>query len=75
MTPSKTKISELESRLDKLETKLDMFMQEMRDRDNQRAAEMSEIRTALQSLQSSGRALNIATIIGVAAIVIAGLFK
>ena len=47
------------------------FKNEMRDRDNQRAEDIREIRSSLQSLQSSGRTLNIATIIGIAAIVIA----
>ena len=51
------------------------FKNEMRDRDNQRAEDMREIRTSLQSLQSSGRTLNVATIVGIAAIVIAVLLK
>lgn len=51
------------------------FKNEMRDRDNQRAEDMREIRASLQNLQSSGRTLNVATIIGIAAIVIAVLLK
>ena len=51
------------------------FKNEMRDRDNQRAEDIREIRASLQSLQSSGRTLNVATIIGIAAIVIAVLLK
>ena len=49
--------------------------QEMLNRDNQRAEEMREIRVSLQSMQSSGHNLNIVTIMGVAAIVIAVLLK
>ena len=48
---------------------------EMRDRDNQWAADMREIRSSIQNMQSSGRNLNIVTILGVAAIVIAVLLK
>ena len=48
---------------------------EMRDRDNQRAAEIAEIRASLQNMQSSSSNLNIVTLLGIAAIVIAVLLK
>ena len=48
---------------------------EMISRDNQRAAEMSEIRASLQNIQLSGRNLNIVTLIGIAAMVVAILLK
>lgn len=62
------------------------FKNEMRDRDNQRAAEIRdrdnkwneeirEIRASLQNLQTSSRTLNITTIIGIAALVVAVLLK
>ena len=63
------------SRIDKIDVKLDAFIQEMRDRDNQRATEMSEIRTTLQNMQSNGRTMQIATLIGIAAMVVAILLK
>ena len=70
------------SRIDKIDAKLDAFIQEMRDRDNQRAsenqalrAEMSEIRSNLQNLQLSGRNTNIMMFLGIAAMVIAVLLK
>ena len=63
------------SRIDKIDVKLDAFIQEMRDRDNQRATEMSEIRTTLQNMQSNGRNMQIATLIGIAAMVVAILLK
>ncbi len=51
MTKQEKKINELDSRVTSLETKFEMFMQEahdmrqeMRDRDNQRAAEIRELR-------------------------------
>lgn len=70
------------ARIDKIDVKLDAFIQEMRDRDNQRAAEnqairaeMSEIRTSLQNIQTSGRNLNIVTLLGIAAMVVAILLR
>lgn len=66
---------ELQTKLALQDAKFNVFMQEMRDRDNQRAEDIREIRSSLQNLQSSGRALNVATIIGTAAIVVAVLLK
>lgn len=66
---------ELQTKLALQDAKFNVFMQEMRDRDNQRAEDIREIRSSLQNLQSSGRTLNVATIIGIAAIVIAVLLK
>ena len=51
------------------------FKQEMRDRDNQRHAEMAEIRKSVQSIQDSGRNQTIITFLGIAAMVIAVLLK
>ena len=51
MTEDEKKINDVENRVSNLETKFEMFMQEsrdmrqeMRDRDNQRAAEIRELR-------------------------------
>ena len=74
-TEFQRQIEQTNARIDKIDVKLDAFMKEMRDRDNQRAAEMSEIRTNLQNIQSSGRNLNIVTLIGIAAMVVAILLK
>ena len=69
-------------RVDTIEVKIDAFIRsledfkaEMRNKDNQRAAEMSEIRASLQNIQLSGRNLNIVTLIGIAAMVVAILLK
>ena len=58
------------------------FKDEMRDRDNQRAEDIREIRASLQNMQAnmqnmqvSNRNLNIVTLLGIAAIVIAVLLK
>ena len=85
MTEQEKVNEELQTKLALQDAKLNVFMQEMsdfkeemrdfktemRDRDNQRAEDMREIRSAIQST----RMLNIATIIGVAAIVAAVLLK
>lgn len=51
------------------------FKHEMRDRDNQRHAEIIEIRQSVQSIQESSRNQAIVTFIGIAAMVIAVLLK
>ena len=60
MTKQEKKINELDSRVTSLETKFEMFMQEahdmrqeMRDRDNQRAAEIRELRQDMKDMQKS----------------------
>ena len=71
-----------DARISNLETKFEMFMQsmkdsndkrdaEMRDRDNQRHAEIAELRGTFQSLHNQ----NIAVIIGVIAIAVAVFLK
>ena len=75
MTEQEKINSEVQTKLAMQDAKFNIFMEEMRQRDNQRAEDIREIRSSLQSLQSSGRALNIATIIGIAAIVAAVLLK
>ena len=51
------------------------FKHEMRDRDNQRHAEIIEIRQSVQSIQESSRNQTIVTFLGIAAMVIAVLLK
>ena len=82
MTEQEKINAEVQMKLAMQDAKFNIFMEEMRDRDNQRAEDIREIRSSLQnlqanlqSLQSSGRTLNVATIIGIAAIVIAVLLK
>ncbi len=54
------------------DAKFNMFMQEMRDRDNQRAEDMRELRTALNN---NVRNMFITVIIGVGAMVVAVMMK
>ena len=82
MTEDEKKINNIENRVDTLEATFKMFMQEMRDfktemrdRDNQRAADIREIRTGLDSMGKHVRNLSVAAIIGVATIAITVVYS
>lgn len=45
----KNRVNNLEARVSVIETKVDMFIDEMRDRDNKRAAEIAELRQKQES--------------------------
>ena len=47
------RFSALDSRVSNLETKFEMFMQEMRDRDNQRHAENAELRNLIKEIYTT----------------------
>lgn len=78
-----------DARISNLETKFEMFMNslqdfknEMRDRDNRRADEISELRGTFQTIQNtliqmqtSNRNQNVLVIIGVIAIAVAVFLK
>ena len=74
------------TRIDSVLTKVDMLVSEMRDRDNQRAAEIMEIRQDMKTMQASldakidgigfhVRNLSVATIIGVGTIAITVIYS
>ena len=74
------------ARIDSVLTKVDMLVSEMRDRDNQRAAEIMEIRQDMKTMQASldakidgigfhVRNLSVATIIGVGTIEITVIYS
>ncbi|MBR2734370.1 MAG: hypothetical protein IKD80_09045 [Selenomonadaceae bacterium] len=100
MTEQEKINAEVQMKLALQDAKFNVFMQEMRDRDNQRAEDIRELRQEMKDLQksidskidniqnnvqnmqnnmqnmlNSNRNLNIVTILGVAAIVIAVLLK
>ena len=100
MTEQEKINAEVQMKLALQDAKFNVFMQEMRDRDNQRAEDIRELRQEMKDLQksidskidniqnnvqnmqnnmqnmlNSNRNLNIVTILGVAAIVIADLLK
>ena len=65
------KFNSLMTKVDATNEKVDNLIAEMRDRDNQRHAEIAEMRQAFQSLHNQ----NIAVIIGVIAIAVAVFLK
>ena len=86
MTKQEKKINEIDKRVDNLETTFKMFIQEMRDRDNQRAeeirelrqkqeADMKEIRNSIDGMGKHVRNLSVATIIGVATIAVTVVYS
>lgn len=65
----------LKTRVSVIETKIDMFIDEMRERDSQRAAEIREIRASIDVMNNKidemgrhVRNIAVTTIIGIAAI-------
>ena len=86
MTEQEKQIVEVEKRVDTLEAVFKSFMQEMRDRDKQRADDIRELRQDMKSLQISldakidnmgkhVRNLSVATIIGVSTIAITVIYS
>ncbi|MBQ6005251.1 MAG: hypothetical protein IJL14_03275 [Selenomonadaceae bacterium] len=52
MTDQEKINAEVQTKLALQDAKFNMFMQEMRDRDNQRAEDMREIRTSISNMQN-----------------------
>lgn len=86
MSKQEKRIVEVEKRVDTLEAVFKSFMQEMRDRDNQRAAEIMELRQDMKTMQANldakiddmgkhVRNLSVATIIGVATIAVTVVYS
>ncbi|MBE8951853.1 MAG: hypothetical protein SR1Q7_01755 [Quinella sp. 1Q7] len=86
MSKQEKRIVEVEKRVDTLEAVFKSFMQEMRDRDNQRAAEIMELRQDMKTMQANldakidgmgkhVRNLSVATIIGVATIAVTVMYS
>ena len=69
------KFNSVMSRIDITNQRIDDFISEMRNRDNQRHAEMSEIRTLIDSTNKYVRNLTFTAIGAIAAMVIAVLLK
>ena len=53
MTEQERINSEVQTKLALQDAKFNMFMKEMRDRDNQRAEDIREIRTSISNMQNS----------------------
>lgn len=82
MTEQEVINHQLQTKIEIQDEKFNMFMNEMRDRDNQRHAEMMEIRTLIDNSNQHVRNLTITAMVGIiaagagiAAMVIAVLLK
>ena len=75
MTDQEKINTEIQMKLALQDAKFNAFMQEMRDRDNQRVEDIREIRNSIQNLRLSEPNLNVVTILAIAVIVIAVLLK
>lgn len=67
------RLNKVEKQVTSIETKIDMFIGEMRERDNQRAAEIREIRASLEGVGKHVRNLTVAAMVGMGTMTIAGL--
>ena len=63
--------AELQMKLAVQDAKFNVFMQEMRDRDNQRAQDIREIRASLEGVGNQIHNLTIAAVVGFGAIALA----
>ena len=61
------------ARIDNVLAKVDMLIGEMRDRDNQRAQDIREIRNSLDGMGKHVRNLTIAAMVGMGSMTIAGI--
>lgn len=67
------RLNKVEKQVTSIETKIDMFIGEMRERDNQRAAEIREIRASIEDMGKHVRNLTVAAMVGMGTMTIAGL--
>ena len=80
MTEDEKRINNIESRVGNLETKFEMFMQEMRDfktemrqQNQMRTEDIREIRAGIESMGKHVRNLTVAAMVGMGTMTIAGL--
>lgn len=67
------RLNKVEKQVTSIETKIDMFIGEMRERDNQRAEDIREIRASLEDMGKHVRNLTVAAMVGMGTMTIAGL--
>ena len=70
MTEQERINAEVQTKLALQDAKFNMFMQEMRDRDNQRAEDMREIRSSLDGMGKHVRNLAITSMAAIGAMVV-----
>ncbi|MBQ3434944.1 MAG: hypothetical protein IJG24_07875, partial [Selenomonadaceae bacterium] len=66
------RIGRLEQQVATVTAKVDTFIGEMRDRDNQRAQDIREIRNSLDGMGKHVRNLTVAAMVGMGSMTIAG---
>ena len=64
------RVTDVTQRVSSLETKFDMFIQEMRDRDNQRVEDMREIRSSIADMGKHVRNLSLTAMGAIGAMVV-----
>lgn len=67
------RVGQLEQQVAAVTAKVDTFVSEMRDRDNQRAEDIREIRASLEGMGKHVRNLTIAAMVGMGSMTIAGI--
>ena len=67
------RVGRLEQQVATVTAKVDTFIGEMRDRDNQRAQDIREIRNSLDGMGKHVRNLTVATMVGMGSMTIAGI--
>ena len=67
------RLNKVEKQVTSIEAKIDMFIGEMRERDNQRAEDIREIRAGIESMGKHVRNLTIAAMVGMGTMTLAGL--
>lgn len=67
------RVGRLEQQVATVTAKVDTFIGEMRDRDNQRAEDIREIRNSLDGMGKHVRNLTVATMVGMGSMTIAGI--
>ena len=67
------RVGRLEQQVATVTAKVDTFIGEMRDRDNQRAEDIREIRNSLDGMGKHVRNLTIAAMVGMGSMTIAGI--
>ncbi|MBR6711412.1 MAG: hypothetical protein IKI76_00230 [Selenomonadaceae bacterium] len=67
------RVGRLEQQVATVTAKVDTFIGEMRDRDNQQAQDIREIRNSLDGMGKHVRNLTVATMVGMGSMTIAGI--
>ena len=67
------RLNQVENKVTSIETKVDMFIGEMRQQNQMRAAEIREIRASIDGMGKHVRNLTVAAMVGMGTMTIAGI--